>query len=236
MPPHFQNLAQDPALDELLRGSSAEHPGYKKESLPQKLYRIAGKRFLDVTLSIMALPLLIPILIPLILLASMDGGNPFYTQARVGKGGKIYKIWKIRTMVVNADQKLKIYLSNNPDAKLEWDSTQKLVEDPRVTAIGSFLRKYSLDELPQIWNVLRGEMSFVGPRPMMEEQRPLYPGTEYYDLRPGITGLWQVSARNQSSFADRAKFDAEYSDKVSLFTDLKLIAATFRVVWHATGH
>lgn len=139
-------------------------------------------------------------------------------------------------MVVDADQKLDTYLSKNPEAKLEWESTQKLVDDPRVTTIGRFLRKYSLDELPQIWNVLRGEMSFVGPRPMMEEQRPLYPGTEYYKLRPGITGSWQVSARNQSSFSDRAKFDAQYSDNVSLLTDIKLIIATFSVVFRATGH
>ena len=113
---------------------------------------------------------------------------------------------------------------------------QKLKNDPRITPLGRFLRRTSLDELPQLWNVLMGDMSIVGPRPMMCNQRALYPGTEYYVMRPGITGFWQTSARNESSFHERAGFDQAYYRAVSLRTDLAIIWRTFSVVLRGTGH
>ena len=200
------------------------------------LYRSFGKRWLDIVFVIAILPAVVPMILFLAALDALDGGKPFYSQARVGKGGATYRMWKLRTMVPDADAKLQDYLAGNPSAREEWNHTQKLRRDPRVTRMGRFLRKTSLDELPQIWNVMVGEMSIVGPRPMMPDQRHLYLGREYYDLRPGITGLWQVSCRNASGFSDRAQFDATYHRTVSAAVDAKLILATVWVVLLGTGH
>lgn len=200
------------------------------------LYRSFGKRWLDILFVIAILPAVVPMILLLAALVALDGGKPFYSQARVGKGGATYRMWKLRTMVPDADAKLQDYLAGNPSAREEWNHTQKLRRDPRVTRLGRVLRKTSLDELPQIWNVFVGEMSIVGPRPMMPDQRHLYPGSEYYDLRPGITGLWQVSCRNTSSFADRASFDTRYHRNISLPLDAKLILSTVWVVLLGTGH
>jgi len=164
-----------------------------------------------------------------------DGAGPFYSQLRVGRDGKVFKLWKIRTMILDADAKLEDYLDSNAEARAEWERTQKLGNDPRITRVGGFLRKSSLDELPQLWNVLAGDMSLVGPRPMMLDQRVLYPGTAYYALRPGLTGPWQVSDRNRCSFADRAVFDTEYCENLSFGLDLSLIRKTFGVVLRCTG-
>jgi len=167
---------------------------------------------------------------------ALDGAAPFYRQRRVGRGGKIFHLLKIRTMVPNAEGILQDYLAQNPEARREWDRNQKLRNDPRITRLGCFLRKSSIDELPQLWNVLRGNMSLIGPRPMMLDQRARYPGTAYYHLRPGITGLWQVSDRNQSSFAERAEFDTEYYHTLSLKTDWSIFWRTISVVLRGTGY
>jgi exopolysaccharide production protein ExoY len=144
-------------------------------------------------------------------------------------------MWKLRSMVKNADQRLEAYLATNPEARAEWDSTQKLRDDPRVTLFGRIMRKTSLDELPQIWNVLKGDMSLVGPRPMMLEQQALYPGLAYYKLRPGITGNWQITDRNKTTFAARAEYDRDYAATVSLGADVGILAKTVRVVLNGTG-
>ena len=203
---------------------------------PTAFYRGGVKRMLDTLAILLSLPVVVPVILLLALLAMYDGGAPFYRQLRVGRGGRLYTMWKLRTMVINAETKLEAHLEADPEARSEWDSTQKLKADPRITRIGRFLRKSSLDELPQLWNVLRGDMSLVGPRPMLPEQVPLYPGKAYYDLRPGITGMWQVSERNDSSFADRAHYDTRYDAMLSLATDLRLLAATIRVVLRGTGY
>ena len=139
-------------------------------------------------------------------------------------------------MVPRADTLLEYHLRKNPEARREWDETQKLKRDPRITRIGCFLRKSSLDELPQLWNVLMGDMSLVGPRPMMVDQEALYPGTAYFELRPGITGLWQISDRNASSFAERAKFDDRYLNSCSLSQDISILLQTTGVVLRGTGY
>ena len=139
-------------------------------------------------------------------------------------------------MVPNADVHLADYLSKNPSAREEWDKTQKLKIDPRTTRFGQVLRRTSIDELPQLWNVLIGDMSLVGPRPMMTEQRCLYSGKAYYSLRPGITGFWQISERNGSSFAARASFDTRYFNEMTLSTDIKVLSKTFGVVLRGTGY
>ena len=200
------------------------------------IYRRAFKRGFDV-LAVLATSF---ITLPLVLLmaagVARDGHSPFYAQKRVGRGGRVFTMWKLRSMVPGADAKLEAHLAADPAARAEWDHSQKLKKDPRITRIGRIMRKCSADELPQLWNVLKGDMSLVGPRPMLPEQAPLYPGQAYYALRPGITGIWQVSARNESSFADRARFDATYDRKLSLATDLGLLLATVRVVLRGTGH
>lgn len=211
---------------------------YENEFFQKKFtpYRFFGKRFLDLLLTTLAAPIALPLLIPFLILIARDGGSPFYSQMRIGRNGRAYRMWKLRSMVVGADKKLAEHLAQNPKAKQEWDLTQKLKSDPRITRVGRIIRKTSLDELPQLWNVLRGDMSLIGPRPMMLDQKSLYPGTDYYKLRPGITGAWQVSSRNDSSFADRAVFDDVYNQDLSLKTDLKILLKTVTVVCKATGH
>ena len=199
-------------------------------------YRSYAKRALDIALILLSLPAVAPVVVLLVALVVFGGGKPFYTQQRLGRSGKSYRIWKLRTMVPNADEVLEDYLVRNPAMRAEWDSKQKLLKDPRITKVGYVLRKCSLDELPQLWNVLRGDMSLVGPRPMMVNQKDMYPGTDYYELRPGITGLWQVSDRNDTTFAARAKYDTAYNADLSLRTDIKILLGTVRVVLNGTGH
>ena len=199
------------------------------------IYRRFAKRALDIAIvAVVSLPVAMVVLL-LALLVATDGRSPFYMQARVGRGGRLFRMVKLRTMVWQADRVLDGYLASNPAARAEWDRDQKLRHDPRVTRIGALLRRSSLDELPQLWNVLRGDMSIVGPRPMMDNQRAIYPGTEYYAMRPGITGFWQVSVRNESSFSERAAFDRRYFHELSLRTDLGVIWRTVGVVLRATG-
>jgi exopolysaccharide production protein ExoY len=193
------------------------------------------KRGLDLLLVLMALPIYLPVVLILALIVRCDGGAAFYRQLRVGRNGELFTMWKLRTMVCDADKALQAYLDTNPGAATEWLTTQKLRSDPRITWIGGYIRRYSLDELPQLWNVLRGEMSLVGPRPMLPEQRPLYPGIAYFELRPGLTGLWQIGTRNKSTFADRAVFDTRYAEMMSLAADVKILFLTVWVMARGTG-
>lgn len=219
-------------------------PGTEIETLVTKafakpeiksVYRNYLKRGFDLLLvSLAALPVLIVLAVCAILVAR-DGGSPFYSQQRIGRFGKTFKMWKLRTMVADADAALEAYLADNPAAKAEWDHNQKLRHDPRITKVGQILRKTSLDELPQLWNVFKGDMAIVGPRPMMVDQQALYPGSAYYALRPGLTGFWQISERHESSFADRANYDADYLSKVSLAQDITVMWKTVSVVTKATG-
>jgi len=203
----------------------------------RSVYRQHAKRVLDLAIVTLVAPLALLIIgAAVALLLLREGGSPFYRQERIGLQGRIFGMWKLRTMVPNAEAVLEDYLADNPAARAEWDRHQKLKNDPRITRFGHFLRRSSLDELPQLWNVLKGDMSIVGPRPMMRNQRGMYPGTEYYAMRPGITGFWQTSARNESSFHERAGFDQAYYRRLSLRTDLAIIWRTFSVVLRGTGH
>lgn len=200
------------------------------------LYRNGLKRVIDFFLVLATLPITLPIALVLMALVALDGHNPIYRQKRIGRGGRVFRIFKIRTMVPGADSLLEQHLEADPEARREWDETQKLKSDPRITRIGGVLRKCSLDEVPQLWNVLKGDMSLVGPRPMMVDQQVLYPGTAYFDLRPGITGLWQISDRNDSSFAARAGYDTRYLASLSPALDLAILLRTIMVVLRGTGH
>jgi exopolysaccharide production protein ExoY len=201
----------------------------------EPFYRRSLKRCLDVGFVLMAMPIVLPVILVLAVILKVGGNSPFFTQDRVGLGGRTFRLWKLRTMVPNAEARLQDYLQKDDVARSEWETYQKLSHDPRITEFGQFLRKSSLDELPQLWNVLIGDMSLVGPRPMMVDQQEKYPGTAYYALRPGLTGTWQISDRNQSTFAQRAEFDADYERNLSFFKDLKILLATVGVVLRATG-
>ncbi len=195
------------------------------------------KRTLDLSLVLLALPVVLPLIAMMALaVAVLTGGQPFYSQLRVGRDGKPFRMWKLRTMVKDADALLEKHLQANPCARAEWDATQKLKNDPRITSVGRLMRKTSMDELPQLFNVFNGTMSLVGPRPMMVFQKDFYHGLAYFELRPGITGLWQVSDRNNCDFKDRVAYDDLYNDKLSLKTDVAILWRTVGVVLRATGH
>lgn len=199
------------------------------------LYRSFGKRAFDIIFVIAVGPIGLLLVTIVALLTAIGGRSPFYVQKRVGYDGRVFRMLKIQTMVADAEAVLERHLQNNPTARAEWDENQKLTNDPRITWLGDVLRRTSLDEMPQLWNVLKGDMSIVGPRPMMLDQQSLYPGRAYYELRPGITGPWQVSDRHRSSFAARANFDAEYNEGLSLKADLRILARTVGVVLRCTG-
>lgn len=198
-------------------------------------YRLGFKRLFDICFALMISVPAVLVVALLALIIARDGHNPFYAQDRVGRNGRIFKMWKLRTMVPNAETALVDHLGANVAAQIEWHHRQKLAFDPRITPIGRFLRATSIDELPQFFNVLKGDMSIVGPRPMMTEQQSLYPGIAYYEMRPGITGLWQTSERNLTSFSERAVFDNAYFGDMSFWTDLKIVCRTVLVVVRANG-
>ncbi len=202
----------------------------------QRFYRRLGKPALDLVFILLTLPLTLPIILLCALALWFEGGNPFYRQARLGKDGRVFHILKLRTMVHDAEARLVEYLRDNPERAEEWHRTQKLRDDPRVTRLGAVLRSSSLDELPQLWNVFRGEMSLVGPRPMLPEQLPLYGDPEaYFAVRPGITGLWQVSSRSDNKFSERCRQDSDYYANLSLGGDLRLMMRTVGVVMRHSG-
>jgi lipopolysaccharide/colanic/teichoic acid biosynthesis glycosyltransferase len=201
------------------------------------LYRRFGKRAFDICLAFLLLPVITPLVALLWVVVSRDGGEGFFGHRRVGSNGKVFKCWKLRTMVVNAERKLHEHLANDPDAAAEWERDRKLTNDPRITPLGDFLRRSSLDELPQIWNVLKGDMSFVGPRPIVRTELHKYGPhkASYLAMKPGITGLWQVSGRNDVCYNTRVKLDVAYQGSASLITDIRIIALTALAVFGATG-
>ncbi|MGC8201498.1 sugar transferase [Aliiroseovarius sp. PTFE2010] len=200
-------------------------------------YVKVGKRVADIVLALLALPFVTPVIAVFWALTRRDGAPGFFGHVRVGRNGKAFRCWKIRTMVPDAQARLAIHLATNPAAAAEWERDFKLRNDPRVTGLGAFLRRTSLDELPQIWNVLRGEMSFVGPRPVVEDELSRYGANRwaYLSMKPGITGLWQVSGRNDVSYDERISMDISYMQRCSPFFDLWLIVRTAGAILGATG-
>lgn len=197
-----------------------------------------SKRGFDIAAALVAILLLSPLLIMLGLLIKLsDGGRVFYAHPRIGRNGSTFKCMKFRTMVDNGSAVLAAHLSQNPAALAEWNATRKLQRDPRVTRVGMVLRKLSLDELPQLFNVLRGEMSFVGPRPVVNDELDFYGAAVIYYLqaRPGLTGLWQISGRNDVSYAKRVDFDQYYVQNWSFVTDLLIIIKTLPAVISSRG-
>ena len=179
-----------------------------------------------------------PMLIALaMMIKAQDGGPVLFVQRRVGKGGSRFRCYKFRTMLLDAPAKLEELLGNNPKSAEEWRLTGKLRLDPRVTRLGGLLRKLSIDELPQLFNVLKGDMSLVGPRPIPEYEIEHYGEhfEECFSVRPGLTGLWQVSGRSDCGFSDRVMLDCQYVRSRSLSNDITIIFKTIPVVLRGRG-
>lgn len=196
------------------------------------------KRTVDITASATALLLLSPVFLVTSLAIKNDSKGPaMFTQKRIGKDGKLFEIYKFRTMVPDADKKLFELLEKDEEAAKEYKLNKKLKNDPRITKLGAFLRKTSIDELPQLINVLKGDMSLVGPRPYLPREMEDMEG--YYDTivesKPGITGLWQVSGRSNTTFEERMKFDLEYNENKSFKYDMDLLFKTVGSVVKGDG-
>ena len=196
-----------------------------------------AKVLFDQGVALVMLTLLSPLLLALCALVRLDGGPALFGHKRLGEGGRRFKCLKFRSMVVDADVRLRSLLERDPAARAEWEATQKLRDDPRITSIGRVLRRTSLDELPQLLNVLRGEMSLVGPRPIVDAEIPKY-GDDisfYYETRPGITGLWQVSGRSNTSYKYRVQLDVWYVRNWSLWHDVAILLKTVPAVFARDG-
>jgi exopolysaccharide production protein ExoY len=195
-------------------------------------------RLFDVTVAALLLILLLPafLLVAAAVFVS-DPGPILFAHPRVGRGGKLFRCLKFRTMTVDADKRLADLLACDAAARAEWARDHKLRNDPRITRFGLFLRKSSIDELPQLWNVLRGEMSIVGPRPIVIAETGRYSRffADYAAVKPGITGLWQVSGRNNTTYRRRVALDVSYARSKSIMFDLRIVAMTVPAVLAAKG-
>ena len=198
----------------------------------------AFKRLMDIILALFAIICGSPVFLLTALLVKLTSPGPIiFSQIRVGRFGRHFKVYKFRSMCVDAKEKLEELLANDPEARAEWERDFKLKNDPRITKSGAFLRKTSLDELPQIFNVLRGEMSLVGPRPIIQEELERYGehAADYLMVKPGITGMWQVSGRSDIDYAERVNLDSWYVRNWSVWIDVMLLWRTFDVVIRRKG-
>jgi len=195
-------------------------------------------RVLDITVILLAAPYILLFFLVISILIMLDSkGGPFYRQTRIGRGGRRFQAYKFRTMVQNADQVLQRYLDESPELHAEWKATHKLKHDPRVTRVGAFLRKLSLDEMPQFWNIIIGDMSLIGPRPIVDAEIEKYGKCFelYIQARPGLTGLWQVSGRSDTSYQRRVELDEYYLLNRSFRLDLLILLKTVYVVLGRKG-
>lgn len=217
------------------RDGPLERLGTEQNSRPSAYS--AAKRTLDVAGSLVLAGVFAPLMLAIVLLLRKDGGPVIYRHSRVGRGGRVFECLKFRTMVPGADRILHLVLEQDSSLKGEWVRYHKLRRDPRVTRLGKFLRRTSLDELPQLWNVIRGEMSLVGPRPVMPQELPRYGrnSRDYLAINPGITGLWQVKGRNDADYRRRVVLDTYYARRQNLLLDLWILLKTIRVVLGGRG-
>lgn len=195
-------------------------------------------RVFDLMLIFLAAPYILLFFVVISILIVLDSrGGVIYRQTRIGKGGRRFKAYKFRTMVLNADQILQQYLDESPQLKAEWLATHKLKDDPRVTRVGAILRKLSLDELPQFWNIIIGDMSLIGPRPIVDAEIERYGRCFelYIQARPGLTGLWQVSGRSDTSYKQRIELDEYYLLNRSFKLDIQILIKTVYVVLGRKG-
>lgn len=199
----------------------------------------ATKRIVDVIASLFGMIALIPLTIGIYIANIIvgDKGPVFYTHERLGKDGKKFGMYKFRTMCVDADQKLKELLERDEDARQEWEENRKLKNDPRITKVGKILRKTSLDEVPQFINVLKGDMSLVGPRAVVDDEIEKFGFLKYkvLSVKPGITGYWAANGRSNTSYEERVKMEAKYVDEFSIFMDIKILFKTVSTVLKKEG-
>lgn len=236
------NLAHEEVVDNVVANIYAlptvtkETPRLRQgEALGYKIL----KRIVDIIGALFGIIMLVPITIGIYIanLIFGDNGPIFYSQNRIGKNGKIFKMYKFRSMVMGADEKLEEYLEENEDARKEYKINKKLKDDPRVTKIGKFIRKTSIDEFPQFVNVIKGDMSLVGPRPYLpreiDDMGKAYP--YIIAVKPGVTGLWQVKGRSDVTFNERLEFDIEYFENKGLMFEIKILLWTVSSVIHKKG-
>jgi lipopolysaccharide/colanic/teichoic acid biosynthesis glycosyltransferase/glycosyltransferase involved in cell wall biosynthesis len=218
---------------EVLAGAAAEGGRQTFSPIERSL-----KRVIDLALVCMMLPMIAMLMFLIALAIRLDSHGPaLYSQERLGRAGRKIQIWKFRSMAVNADEILEAFLAGSPQMREEWEADHKLKNDPRITRIGRILRRTSLDELPQFWNILRGEMSLSGPRPIVEEELELY-GKDfevYKQAVPGLTGLWQVSGRNDLTYEERVCLDVHYVQNWSIWLDLRILVQTILVIIQGRG-
>lgn len=218
----------------------AEAAAFKSAYLEQPIRHVDdyAKRVFDIVVSATALIVLSPlILFFALLIRFQDGGKAFFYQPRYGRNGRLFNCFKLRSMVVDSQERLKAHLEANPSARIEWEETQKLKDDPRITRLGQFIRKTSIDELPQLYNVLRGDMSLVGPRPIVQNEITKYGEnfTQYCEVRPGVTGLWQVMGRSDTTYPERVAMDVEYVKTRSFLGDVMICLKTVPAVLMSKG-
>ncbi len=223
-------------------GSSAE--SYSKQvwtsaPSPERLFRYRViKRGVDLALVCLCLPVLLLMIASIAIVIRLTSPGPiFFSHRRIRRHGRFFSMWKFRTMCVNSAEVLENYLAANPAARAEWRKDHKLKNDPRVTRVGEFLRRTSLDELPQIWNVITGSMSLVGPRPIVAAEVEKYGAyfTDYCLVKPGVTGLWQVSGRSRVSYPERVQLDRQYAHHWSLTGDIRILCRTLSSVANQDG-
>lgn len=223
-----KNFSQDLALDHFFLNGAAVEIRHKPL-----------KRTFDLIFTLLVLLLGLPVFLLIALAVKCSSRGPiFYSHERIGRGGKPFACYKFRTMYCDADKRLEELLRQQPLLQEEWEETHKLKNDPRVTPLGVFLRKSSLDELPQFWNVLRGDLSVVGPRPVVHQEVQKHFGAKagvILSIRPGLTGIWQVSGRSDMAYTMRIQLDELYVDTQSLLLDLKLIAKTIPAMLFSRG-
>ncbi len=212
--------------------------GLEVESNLLKPLQRGIKRAIDLLLGVFGFIISLPLMAVIALLIKLDSpGAVFYRHERIGRGGKAVRIWKFRTMVCGADELLEDLVARDASLRMEWEANHKLKQDPRVTRIGRWLRRSSVDELPQIINILKGEMSFVGPRPIVQDEVKFYQGglELYKKVRPGLSGLWQVSGRSDTSYAYRVSLDEYYIRHWTIWLDISILLKTLWVVARRTG-
>lgn len=207
------------------------------QSLWRAVWRGPGKRVFDLLVVALAAPLWAPVLIGLVGLLAVSGGTPFHAQYRVGRNGRLFRMWKLRSMRRGAEGQLALLLAH-PARRAEWLAHGKLARDPRVTRLGRWMRRHSLDELPQVWNVIRGDMALVGPRPLLPDEIAREYGAaaqQVLALRPGMTGPWQVAGRNRLRYAERLRMDLAYVNAPGVAQDVAILSRTCAAILRGTG-
>ena len=234
-----ENLVEDETMLSENSTDNVEKIDYKVNTNKNIVY-LGIKRIIDIIGSLFGMIILVPVTIVIAiirLIVKEERGSIFYSQKRIGKNGKYFKLYKYRSMIKDADEVLKKYLEENEEARKEFEEFQKLQNDPRITKLGNILRKTSLDELPQMLNILKGDISFVGPRPIVDGEIDKYgeKREKFLSVKPGLTGYWQVNGRSNTSYEDRINMELYYVDNCSLWLDIKIFFKTFITVFKKEG-